>query len=65
MMHGFIRLPDVKARTALSRSTIYKRVADGTFPPPVRLGARAAAWVEEEIAVWIASQIENSRGRHD
>ena len=33
-----VRLPDVQARTGLSRSTIYVRVAAGSFPKPVQLG---------------------------
>ena len=36
-----LRLPRVQARTGLARSTIYVRVADGSFPQPIRLGARA------------------------
>ena len=34
-----LRLPRVQARTGLARSTIYVRVADGSFPQPIRLGA--------------------------
>ena len=29
----------VEARTGLSRSSIYQKVAEGTFPKPIRLGA--------------------------
>ena len=35
-----LRLPRVQTRTGLARSTIYVRVADGSFPQPIRLGAR-------------------------
>ena len=45
-----VRLPDVLARTGLSRSTIYVRVADGSFPKPV-------GWIEEEVDEWIRQQI--------
>ena len=41
MPHTILRLPTVKARTGLSRSTIYHRVSCGTFPAPVPLGGRA------------------------
>ena len=41
MPHTMLRLPTVKARTGLSRSTIYHRVSRGTFPAPVPLGGRA------------------------
>ncbi len=61
MTHNILRLPAVKARTGLSRSTIYLRVSHGTFPKPVSLGARAVGWVEAEIQEWLQRQIEASR----
>ena len=57
-----LRLPRVQARTGLSRSTIYMRVAHGSFPKPVRLGARAIGWIESEVDAWIREQIAASRG---
>ncbi|MEX2165140.1 MAG: AlpA family transcriptional regulator [Sulfuricaulis sp.] len=60
-MHNILRLPAVKTRTGLSRSTIYLRVAQGKFPKPVSLGARAVGWVESEIQEWLERQIESSR----
>jgi prophage regulatory protein len=57
----FLRLPEVKARTGLSRSTIYLRIADATFPQPVPLRGRAVGWVEAEVETWIAQQIAASR----
>ena len=41
MATTILRLPVVKARTGLSRSTIYLRIAQKTFPGPVCLGGRA------------------------
>jgi prophage regulatory protein len=46
MAHSILRLPTVKTRTRLSRSTIYLRISQGTFPRPVHLGGRAVGWVE-------------------
>jgi prophage regulatory protein len=63
MATTILRLPAVKARTGLSRSTIYLRVADGSFPPPVSLGARAVGWVESEVEDWICLTISASRSR--
>ena len=57
-----LRLPNVKARTGLSRSTIYLRVTTGAFPRPVSLGGRAVGWVETEIEHWLKAQIAKSRG---
>ena len=61
MPHTVLRLPAVKARTGLSRSTIYLRVSQGAFPAPVSLGGRAVGWIEAEVNAWLTSQIEKSR----
>jgi prophage regulatory protein len=58
---AILRLPVVKARTGLSRSTIYLRISEGTFPRPVSLGGRAVGWVESEIQQWLETRIEASR----
>lgn len=56
-----LRRKQVEARIGLARSTIYQRVAAGTFPKPVSLGARAVGWIEAEIDTWLSNQIEQSR----
>ena len=57
-----LRRKQVEIRTGLSRSTIYARIAEGTFPPPINLGgARAVGWIEAEIEAWLQAQIETSR----
>ena len=61
MPHTMLRLPTVKARTSLSRSTIYLRVSRGAFPGPVSLGGRAVGWIEAEVNAWLTAQIEKSR----
>jgi prophage regulatory protein len=61
MANTILRLPIVKARTGLSRSKIYLRLSDGSFPRPVSLGARAVGWLESEVDAWIDRQIEQSR----
>ena len=58
----FLRLPEVLARTGLSRSTIYVRLDQGSFPRPVSLGGRAVGWIETEVDEWIRERIEKSRG---
>ena len=59
--HTILRLPMVKSRTGLSRSTIYLRIAQNTFPKQVSLGGRAIGWIESEIEAWLSQQIEQSR----
>jgi prophage regulatory protein len=61
MAISILRLPAVKARTGLSRSTIYLRISEGSFPRPVSLGGRAVGWVETEVNDWLNRQIEASR----
>jgi prophage regulatory protein len=60
-MATILRLPTVKARTGLSRSSIYAFVARGDFPRPISLGARAVGWNSESIDAWIAARIDQSR----
>ena len=53
-----LRRKQVEKRTGLSRSTIYLRIQEGTFPKPINLGARAVGWLENEIEAWLTSRIE-------
>jgi prophage regulatory protein len=49
-----LRRPEVEARTGLSRSAIYRRIADGVFPDSIPLGdGKAVGWIEAEIDAWI------------
>ena len=64
----FIRLPEVLTRTGYGRTTIYRKMEDGSFPRSVKLGgppidpnvfdSRAIAWIEDEVEQWIESRIE-------
>jgi len=65
MANAILRLPAVKARTGLSRSTIYLRIAEGTFPKPISLGGRAVGWIETEVDDWLEHQIAASRESAD
>jgi prophage regulatory protein len=61
MSHKIIRLPEVKQRTGLSRSTIYLRMSKGEFPLSISLGERAVGWVELDVDIWLQDRIEASR----
>ena len=64
----FIRLPEVLSRTGYGRTSIYRKMEDGSFPKSVKLGgppkapsifdSRAVAWIEDEVEQWIESRIE-------
>lgn len=56
-----IRLPEVKQRTGLSRSSIYRLMAESNFPQSCKLGERIIAWVESDIDRWLAEKIASSR----
>ena len=47
-----INIKQVAELLALSRSTIYKRLADGSFPEPVRPGPRMVRWPVDKIVAW-------------
>ena len=62
LQHKLLRLPQVKAATGLSKSSIYARIAEGTFPKQIPLGPRLVVWVEADIQKWINEQVLAARG---
>lgn len=44
-----LRLPSVLQATGVGRTTLYERIKDGLFTPPIKLGARASAWPAYEV----------------
>ena len=67
--HRFIRLSEVMSRTGYGRTSIYRKMEDGSFPKSLKLGgppkdrnefdSRAIAWIEDEVDQWIESKIED------
>lgn len=49
-----IRIKTVLARTGLSRSTLYRKIAEGTFPRQVPISVNGAGWHESAVNRWIA-----------
>ena len=56
-----LRLPQVKSITGLSKSSIYARISEGTFPKQIPLGPRLVVWVEADIQKWITEQVAAAR----
>jgi len=54
MQHRLIRSKEVQAITGLPKSSLHNMARDGRFPRPLKLGARAVAWRESDVAEWIA-----------
>jgi len=59
---SILKRPEVQARTGLSRSTIYFRISQGTFPGPINLGGRAVGWLTSEVDAWIKARVAATRG---
>ena len=60
-MTCILRLPQVKARTGLSRSTIYELVNKGALKKPIKLGVRARGWLETDVEEFIQARVDASR----
>lgn len=57
-----LRFKQVAALVGLGKSSIYRKVQEGTFPKPIKLGsARASGWISTEVYDWIDDQIRQSR----
>ena len=61
MANAVLRLPQVKARTGLSRSSIYNYIAQGLFPRELRLGPRSVGWLERELDEWVSDLAASRR----
>ena len=53
----FLRLPQVKEITCLSKSSIYRLMEQGDFPKQVALGARSVVWVKSQVEEWCAQKM--------
>jgi prophage regulatory protein len=51
-----LRLPELRRRVGLGRSSIYQLVRQGRFPPPVRLSSRTVGWIDSEVEQWLAER---------
>jgi len=52
-----IRLPEVENLIGCKKSTVYTMLKNGTFPKPIRLSARMAAWSESSVLQWLQDRI--------
>lgn len=56
-MEALLKLPEVRRRTSLAKSTIYKMMAEGKFPANIQTVGRSRAWPESIIEGWIQNRI--------
>ncbi len=52
-----IRFDTVRDRTGLSRSTIYRKIAEGTFPAQLKISIHGTGWRESDIDRWVADPV--------
>lgn len=57
----FLALPEVKRRTGMGTTFIYEEIKEGRFPKQVRLGKRAARWIEAEVQQWCEDKLRAAR----
>lgn len=50
---AILRRKQVEQVVGLSRSTIYQRIKDGTFPKPISLGGRVVGWRALDIELFL------------
>jgi len=60
-LEPFLRLPAVLKTTGLGRSTVYRMVAERTFPAPVKLAKRAVGWNQDAVRQWAIGRRTTSR----
>lgn len=58
MSERFISMDEVIDRVSFSKTHIYRKIADGTFPRPVPLGPNKVAFLEREIEEWVAARLD-------
>ena len=54
MQSRLMRSKEIQAKTGLPKSSLHNMARAGTFPAPLKLGARAVAWRESDVDEWIA-----------
>ena len=60
-MQRILRLPAVLQVTGLARSTVYRMMAERTFPAPVKLAKRAVGWRHDDVQQWTNARPTTSR----
>lgn len=53
-----LKMAEVVHETSLHRATIYRKIAEGEFPKPLRIGPHRVAWRERDVENWKVSLSE-------
>ncbi|WP_197034979.1 AlpA family transcriptional regulator [Herbaspirillum sp. RV1423] len=65
MSHIILSTKKVIAKTTISRTTLHRKVKEGTFPAPITLGAHSVGWVESEVDAWIEALMKSRAANSD
>lgn len=57
MAERFISMDEVLDRIGFSKSHLYRRIAEGSFPQPVPLGPQKIGFLEREVEDWITARL--------
>lgn len=61
-MNRLLRLRQVMSQTGMGSSTIYRHIAAGTFPAPLKIGGHSARWLQASVDAWIENLIHKQNG---
>jgi prophage regulatory protein len=65
MQHKFIRLPEVKQKTGLPKSSIYRQISENTFPKQISIGTKTVVWLESDIQKWMEEKINKAANQNN
>ena len=53
----FLRLPEVLNLVGVTRATLYRLMAPGTFPKQISVGGNTVVWLESDVTKWMDQRI--------
>jgi prophage regulatory protein len=56
-----VRIPEVLYRVGISRTQLYRLIARGDFPPPIRLSDRISIWRQHDVDAWLQERLGCNR----
>lgn len=55
---SILRIRAVMRRTGLTRPTLYRKIAGGTFPKQIRISTNCIGWRESAVDAWLRSPMD-------
>lgn len=65
MTYIILKTKDVLKKTTIGRTTLHRKVKEGSFPAPIVLGPHSVGWVESEVDEWISKRMESRAANCD